>query len=71
MTEGERAFYKRRIREEIRLAGTVTSKRLKELHISWAQFFEDRLNGNRKSLPPPEPRNYCHKMQDYYSQKEM
>jgi hypothetical protein len=69
MTEGERAFYKWRIRQEMRLAGVVKSRELKELHLAWAQFFEDRLNGNRKSLPPPAPQHYCHKMEDFYSAK--
>jgi hypothetical protein len=53
MRESERAFYSRRLREEMQLAGAVQSARLKELHLSWAQFFEDRLNGDRKSLSPP------------------
>lgn len=52
MTEGERAHYKRRIREELQLARAVGSTELKELHLSWAQFFNDRLDGKRKTPPP-------------------
>ena len=55
MTEGDRAFYKRRIREEMQLAGTISSRELKELHLAWAQYFNDRLDGKKKSMPPPLP----------------
>jgi hypothetical protein len=37
----------------MQLAGTVHNKGLKELHLKWAQFFEDRLNGDGKVTPPP------------------
>ncbi len=53
MRESDRAFFSRRLREEMQLAGTVQSKRLKELHLTWARFFEDRLNGNGNAVPPP------------------
>jgi hypothetical protein len=51
MTEGDRAFYKRRIREELNLARAVGCAELKEQHLRWAQFFSARLEG-RKAAPP-------------------
>lgn len=53
MRESDRAFYSRRLREEMQLAGTAQGTHLKELHLRWAQFFEDRLNGDGKAVPPP------------------
>lgn len=69
MTEGEMAFYKRRYREELRLSSAAKDRQIEKIHLSWAQFFNDRLNGMKKSLPPQEPRHYCHKMEDYYYKK--
>ncbi|MET0588978.1 MAG: hypothetical protein ABWZ75_10710 [Novosphingobium sp.] len=37
----------------MQLAGTAQGTHLKELHLRWAQFFEDRLNGDGKAAPPP------------------
>ena len=53
MRESDRAFYSRRLREEMQLAGTVQSGELKERHLKWAQFFEDRLHGDGTAVPPP------------------
>ena len=53
MRESDRAFYSRRLREEMQLAGAVQSGHLKELHLKWAQFFKDRLNGDGTATPPP------------------
>lgn len=53
MRESDRAFFSRRLREEMQLAGVVQSKELKELHLRWAQFFEARLNGDGTVAPPP------------------
>lgn len=53
MRESDRAFYARRLREEMQLAGTAQGTHLKELHLRWAQFFEGRLNGDEKAAPPP------------------
>lgn len=55
MTEGERAFYKRRIKEEMRRARAISCPETKELHLSWAQFFDARLHGQRLPTPPPLP----------------
>lgn len=53
MRESDRAFYSRRLREEMQLAGTAQGTHLKELHLKWAHFFEGRLNGDDKVVPPP------------------
>jgi hypothetical protein len=53
MTEGEKAFCRRRIREELSLARTISCAETKVLHLQWAQFFQHRLDGKRTSTPPP------------------
>jgi hypothetical protein len=52
MTEGERAYLKRRLREEMQLAGTVGCTERKAQHLEWAGFFNARLEGKRVSEPP-------------------
>ena len=52
MTEGERAFLKRRLREEMQLAGAVGCAERKSQHLQWAKFFNDRLEGKRAAKPP-------------------
>jgi len=56
MTEGEKAFYRRRAREEMACARNIDCAKAKELHLQWAQFFQHRLNGRR--MRPPEPVSY-------------
>jgi hypothetical protein len=55
MTEGDKAYYQRRIREEMSLARTIGSTERKTLHLQWAQYFKDRLDGKRSERPPPLP----------------
>lgn len=49
MTEGEKAYFKRRIREEQRDAHETDDLALRELHWKRAQYYEDRLNGVPKT----------------------
>lgn len=58
MTEGEKAYFKRRAREERRDAHETDDLALRELHWKRSQYYEDRLNGVPKaqiSLPPLKP----------------
>lgn len=55
MTEGEKAFYQRRIKEEMNLARAIANPARKTLHLQWAQYFNDRLDGKRGDRPPPLP----------------
>jgi hypothetical protein len=55
MTEGERVFYRRRIKEELNLARVMASSERKTLHLQWAQYFNERLDGKRCKTPPPLP----------------
>ena len=55
MTEGEKAFYRRQIKDELARARTIDCLESKELHLRWAQFFKSRLDGRRASPPPPLP----------------
>jgi hypothetical protein len=55
MTEGERAFYKLRLRQELQQAKAAGNPELREWHIRWVQFYEDRLDG--KKTPAPHPRS--------------
>lgn len=57
MTEGERAFYKRRQREELKKARAASHPNLRLLHLRWAQLYQDRLDGVPRSklvMPPME-----------------
>lgn len=53
MTQGERIFYQRRVREEMNLARAIGCPERKALHLQWAQYFNDRLDGRRGKRPPP------------------
>lgn len=55
MTEGDRIFYQRRIKEEMKLARAIGCAERKALHLQWAQYFNDRLDGKRGRRPPPLP----------------
>lgn len=55
MTEGEKAYYQRRIKEEMSLARAIASPQRKTLHLQWAQYFNDRLDGKRSERPPSLP----------------
>ncbi len=55
MTEGDRVFYRRRLKEEMKLARVVGCPDRKELHLRWAQYFSQRLDGKRATRPPPLP----------------
>ena len=49
MTEGDRAFYKRRIREELKKANAVENKQIRQLHLRWALLYQERLDGVPKN----------------------
>lgn len=55
MTQGEKTFYQRRVREEMNLARAIGCPERKALHLQWAQYFNDRLDGRRSKRPPPLP----------------
>lgn len=55
MTEGDRAYYQRRMKEEMSLAQAIADPEAKTLHLQWAQFFHNRLEGKRSKRPPPLP----------------
>jgi hypothetical protein len=50
MTEGDRAFYKRRLREEIKQARMANCPQLRQLHLRWAVLYQERLDGTPKSV---------------------
>jgi hypothetical protein len=50
MTEGDRAYYKRRIREELAKANAPENKALSGLHLHWALLYQERLDGAPKHL---------------------
>ncbi len=55
MTEGEKAFYKRRQREELKKARAAGHPNLRLLHLRWAKLYQDRLDGVPRSklvMPP-------------------
>lgn len=49
MTEGDKAFYKRRIREELTKATAVGNRHLRQLHVRWALLYQERLDGLSKN----------------------
>lgn len=54
MTQGEQAFFKRRVREEPEKANQAEEPYLRNLHLGWASLYEQRLDGvpsERLSLP--------------------
>lgn len=55
MTEGDKAYYQRRRKEELKLARAISDPDSKMLHLQWAQWFNDRLDGKRPKRPPPLP----------------
>jgi hypothetical protein len=57
MTEGEKAFYKRRLREELHQARVSEHPNLCLLHERWAQLYQDRLDGvpRARLVFPPAP----------------
>ena len=50
MTEGDKAFYKRRIREELTKASAVENQDLRQLHLRWALLYQERLDGMPKHV---------------------
>jgi hypothetical protein len=50
MTETDRSFYERRIREELQRAEAAEAPQLRHLHAWWAQLYVDRLGGKRISF---------------------
>ena len=50
MTEGDRAFYTRRKREELAKAHRAPTLALRKLHLGWARLYEARLNGEREHV---------------------
>lgn len=55
MTEGDKAYYERRRKEELKIARAITDPERKALHLQWAQWFNERLDGKRPKRPPPLP----------------
>ena len=58
MTAAEIAFYRRRQREELRKAETVTDMAQKHVHLAWARYFAGRFGGeriNKPEVPPAGP----------------
>ena len=55
MTEGDKAFYKRRLREELQQARAEEHPNLRLLHERWAKLYQDRLDGvpRAKLVFPP------------------
>jgi hypothetical protein len=49
MTEGDKAFYKRRIREELKQARNAESSQLEQLHRRWALLYQERLDQTSKA----------------------
>lgn len=49
MTEGDEAFYQRRIEEELGKANDAGNQRLKQLHLRWALLYQKRIDGASKS----------------------
>jgi hypothetical protein len=47
MTEADKAFYKRRLREEREQARVAESPQMRTLHEHWAKLYEARLDGRR------------------------
>jgi hypothetical protein len=45
MTEGDKAFYKRRLKEELKQARKAESQQLKQLHLGWALLYQERIDG--------------------------
>jgi hypothetical protein len=50
MTEGERAYYKRRIREELAKANAPENRDIRNLHLRWALLYQERLDGTPKYI---------------------
>lgn len=50
MTEGEKAFYKRRIREELGKANAPENRDLRNLHLRWALLYQERLDGTPRNV---------------------
>jgi hypothetical protein len=50
MTEGDEAFYERRIQEELGKASDAGNPRLKQLHLRWALLYQKRIDGAPKSV---------------------
>lgn len=48
MTEGDEAFYQRRIQEELGKANHARNQRLKRLHLRWALLYQERIDGASK-----------------------
>jgi hypothetical protein len=59
MTEGEKAYFQRRIKDEMNLARAIDCQQRKALHLQWAQYFNDRLDGKRGEQPPPLTSHYA------------
>lgn len=50
MTEGEKAFYKRRIREELARANAPENQQIRNLHLRWALLYQERLDGTPRNV---------------------
>lgn len=50
MTEGDKAFYKRRIREELNKANAVENRQIRQLHLRWALMYQERIDGIPKNV---------------------
>ena len=54
MTEGDKAYYKRRLREELFGALRAGNALWREAHLAWARYYDARLDGRHI----PEPTGY-------------
>lgn len=50
MTEGDKAFYRRRIREELQKAKAIENRQLSQLHLRWALFYQKRIDGIPRNI---------------------
>lgn len=57
MREADKAFYKRRKREELNKARAATDAALRSLHLRWAELYDARLNGEPKAKIAPIERS--------------
>jgi hypothetical protein len=50
MTEGDKAFCKRRIREELLKAEAPENRHIRHLHLRWALLYQERMDGTPKNV---------------------
>jgi hypothetical protein len=53
MTQDDRAYYRRRLQEELAKSQTEDRPDLRHLHARWASLYQARLEGKHISLSDP------------------